>query len=204
MHISEGVLTLPVLSAGYALTITGVALGLRKINAENLPKVAVLAAVFFVASFMHINVGPSSVHFMLNGLIGIILGWAAFPVIFVGLLIQGILFQYGGLTTLGINTFNVAGPAVLFGLLFKHMIITGNPLKSNIAAFSTGFLALGLSAVLICITLLIVDPVQFKTVGYTVLAAHIPVMFIEGFLALACVRFIKKVKPDLFDPLLSN
>ncbi len=44
---------------------------------------------------------------------GLLLGWPAFPAILVGLFLQALLFQFGGLTVLGVNTFNVAVPAVL-------------------------------------------------------------------------------------------
>ena len=46
-------------------------------------------------------------HLILNGLLGMLLGWAAFPSIFVALMLQAILFQYGGITVLGVNTFNM-------------------------------------------------------------------------------------------------
>ena len=62
--------------------------------------VAILAAHFFVGSLIHVPVGPSSVHVVLNGLLGMLLGWAAFPSIFVALMLQAILFQYGGITVL--------------------------------------------------------------------------------------------------------
>jgi len=197
MHISEGVLSMPVLAGGAALTIAGVALGLRKINSDNLPKTAVLTAAFFTASFIHINVGPSTVHLMLNGLLGLMLGWAAFPVVLIGLLIQGILFQYGGLTTLGLNTLNVAGPAVLFGCIFNRLIFSENSLKSSLGAFMTGFLAMGLTAIMVGVALVLTDPVKYKIAAYTIWVSHVPVMFIEGAIALLCVRFLKRVKPEL-------
>ena len=97
MHISEGVLSPPVLVAGAALTAAGVAMGLRKMDNEKIPRVAVLTAAFFVASLIRVPLGPSSVHLILNGLLGLVLGWAAFPAILVGLALQAILFQFGGL-----------------------------------------------------------------------------------------------------------
>ena len=45
----------------------------------------------FVASLVHVPVGPSSMHLVLNGLLGLLLGWAAFPAILVGLLLQAVL-----------------------------------------------------------------------------------------------------------------
>ena len=95
MHISEGVLTAPVLGVGAVLTFYGLAIGLRKMDYEKLPEVAVLSSVFFVASLIHVPIGPSAAHLILNGLCGVLLGWLAFPAIFVGLTLQGVLFEYG-------------------------------------------------------------------------------------------------------------
>ena len=79
----------------------GLAIGLKKMDYEKLPEVAVLSSVFFVASLIHVPIGPSAAHLILNGLCGVLLGWLAFPAIFVGLTLQGVLFEYGGITTLG-------------------------------------------------------------------------------------------------------
>lgn len=197
MHISEGVLSMPVLAGGALLTVGGLCLGLRKINADNLPRTAVMAAAFFTASFIHFNVGPSTVHLMLNGLIGVMLGWAAFPVVLIGLLLQGLLFQYGGLTTLGVNTFNVAGPAVLFGVLFRGIILNGTSARSSTGAFAAGFLAIGLTAVLVSVALYLTDPVKYKVAAVAILTSHVPIMFLEAVITLLCVRFLKKVRPEL-------
>ena len=116
MHISEGVLSTPVLLSGAALTVVGTAIGLKKMDYDRIPQVAVLSAAFFVASLIHVPIGPSSVHLILNGLLGLLLGWAAFPAILVGLALQALLFQYGGLIVLGVNTFNMAMPAVVLPL----------------------------------------------------------------------------------------
>lgn len=101
MHISEGVLSPAVLGAGAVLAAAGIVIGLRKLDYGRLMTVAILAAAFFVGSLIHVPIGPSSVHLILNGLLGMLLGWAAFPSIFVALMLQAILFQYGGITVLG-------------------------------------------------------------------------------------------------------
>jgi cobalt/nickel transport system permease protein len=77
---------------------------------KEVPKVAILSSVFFVASLIHVPLGPSSVHLILNGIMGVLLGWTAFPAILVALALQGVLFQFGGITTLGVNTLNMALP----------------------------------------------------------------------------------------------
>ncbi|HIJ20834.1 MAG TPA: cobalt transporter CbiM, partial [Deltaproteobacteria bacterium] len=108
MHISEGILSGPVLISGVALAAAGTAIGLKKLDYERIPRAAILAASFFVASLIHVPVGPSSVHLILNGIVGLILGWGAFPVILVALVLQAIFFQFGGITTLGVNTMIMA------------------------------------------------------------------------------------------------
>ena len=121
MHISEGVLSAPVLISGAALAAAGVAVGLRRLDPERLMSTAMLAAVFFVGSLVHVPVGLGSAHLILSGLLGMLLGWAAFPAIFTALLLQAVLFQYGGLTTLGVNTVIMAAPAVLCAALFSPL-----------------------------------------------------------------------------------
>jgi cobalt/nickel transport system permease protein len=47
MHISEGVLSAPVLVTGAALTAVGVAVGLKKMDYEKIPQVAVLTSAWY-------------------------------------------------------------------------------------------------------------------------------------------------------------
>ena len=61
------------------MAAAGRAVSLRRLDYDHLSKVAVLSATFFVASLIHFPIGPTSFHLTLNGLIGVILGWAAFP-----------------------------------------------------------------------------------------------------------------------------
>ena len=79
MHIADGILSVPVIAATSALALAGVGIGLAKVDHEDIPQVGVMAAVFFVTSLIHINIGPVSVHLMLTGLLGLLLGWTAFP-----------------------------------------------------------------------------------------------------------------------------
>ena len=122
MHIADGVIAAPVIAATSVAAVAGLGLGLRTLDADRIPQTAVLSATFFVASLIHITVGPSSVHLIVNGLIGVLLGWAAFPAMFVGLLLQSVLFGFGGVTVLGVNLFNIAAPAVLCHFAVRRFI----------------------------------------------------------------------------------
>ena len=145
MHISEGVLSAPVLLAGAGGSLAGITIGLKKMDAADVPRVAVLSAAFFVASLIHVPIGPANVHLILNGLAGLVLGWVAFPAIFVGLTLQALLFQYGGITTLGVNTWNMAFPAVVCYGFFARWVRTGSPKSSLLAAFLCGSVSIALS-----------------------------------------------------------
>ncbi|MCV6597055.1 MAG: cobalt transporter CbiM, partial [Mangrovicoccus sp.] len=103
MHIVDGALSNPVVIGGAIAAAGGIAMGLRSLDLDRIPTAGVLSAAFFVASLIHVPIGPSSVHLILNGLAGLLLGWAAFPALFVGLLLQAVFFGFGGLTVLGIN-----------------------------------------------------------------------------------------------------
>lgn len=194
MHISEGVLATPVLVSGGALTAIGTAIGLRKLDYDQMAKVGILSAAFFMASLIHVNIGPSSVHLLLNGILGLLLGWAAFPAVLVGLFLQAIFFQFGGLTVLGVNTFNVAGPAVLCGALFT-MVTQRWPHLLGPAAFITGGFSVVLTALAVAVSLVFTEE-SFVEAAALVVTAHLPVMVIEGIVAGFCVLFLAKVQPE--------
>jgi cobalt/nickel transport system permease protein len=88
---------------------------------EEIPRIALLTAAFFVASLVHVRVGPTSVHLLLNGLVGVLLGGRAALAIGVGLALQALLIGHGGYNTLGVNTCILALPALLCGALFRRL-----------------------------------------------------------------------------------
>ena len=115
VHIAEGALPLPECLAGYALTLAILCLTLwfRKLKLEDVPRLALFTIIFFVASFIHVNVGPSSVHPLFNGLGGAVLGLHSYLGIFIALLLQAVLAGHGGLSTLGVNTVDMGVPALV-------------------------------------------------------------------------------------------
>jgi cobalt/nickel transport system permease protein len=198
MHISEGVLSAPVLIAGAAVAVAGVSVGLRRMDNENIPKVAVLSSAFFVASLIHVPLGPASVHLVLNGISGILLGWLSFPSIFVALTLQAILFQFGGITTLGVNTVVMALPGVICYYLFRGYVRRENGFLSYASAFSCGALSVFLSCIFVAVALISTEK-SFMTVAKLIVVAHLPVMAIEGVMTLFCILFLKKVRPELLE-----
>ncbi len=195
MHISEGVLSGPVLISGMVLATTGTAIGLKKLDYDHIAKTGILSAAFFVASLIHVPIGPSNVHLILNGIVGLLLGWTAFPAILVALTLQAIIFQFGGITTLGVNTIIMALPALICYYLFGPLIHK-KPSISVSAAFACGFFSVLISALIVGIALIFTEE-NFLTISAMLVIAYLPVMIIEGIVTVFCLAFLKKVQPTM-------
>ena len=125
MHIAEGVLSAPVLITGAAAAAAGIAVGLKRLDESRLMTAGLVGAAFFIASLIHVPIGVSSAHLLLCGLVGVMLGVSAYPVIFTALLLQGVLFEFGGLTVLGVNTTTMGTGALAAGMLFHALVHPG-------------------------------------------------------------------------------
>jgi len=196
MHIAEGVLPLPLLGAGAALCLVGAAIGLKRTEQEEIPLVGIMAAAFFVASLIHVPLGPTSVHLLLLGPVGLLTGWAAFPAILIALLLQAMFFQYGGLTVLGVNTCIMALPALLAFLVCAPLVRSTPRGAATMGAFVAGAGAI-LTAGAFTAGVLALAGEAFIPAAQTVLAAHLPVAGIEGMITVAVIGFIRKVKPEM-------
>lgn len=196
MHVSDGILSGPVITAGFIGTVAIAALTLRKMDLEEIPKISVATSAFFVASLIHIPIGPSSVHLLLNGLVGVILGWRAFPAILLGIILQAILFGHGGVTVIGVNTVMLGGGALCAYLVWqlRHQFhFKRNEVVFGFLGGATGTIASGIILSLALIT----TGEAFTATAALVLGYHVPVMVIEGLVAGACAGFLMKVKPEL-------
>ncbi|WP_305042469.1 cobalt transporter CbiM [Geoalkalibacter sp.] len=195
MHISDGVLPVGAALASGAASLAIAAWSARRIQGEELPKVAVVTASFFVASLLHVPLGPTSVHLLIPGLVGVLLGRAAFLAIALGLVLQSLLFQFGGLTALGANALMMGIPALICGWLFQTF--KGQARKRQVLV---GGLAGGLGTVfsgLILALLLATGGEDFFGVARLALLAHVPVVAIEALVSAFTVSFLLKVKPEL-------
>ena len=199
MHISDGVLSAPALWSGAGLAVGGVWLGLRRLDYDRIPRVAVLSSAFFVASLAHVPLpGGASGHLVLNGLVGLILGWAAFPAILVGLLLQAILFQHGGFTVLGVNTVTMAAPAVLVHMALRRATRARSDRLAALAGFAAGVSGVLLASALVCVAL-IASHEALQEAATTLFVFHVPLMLVEGCVAASVVTFLRKTRPDLLE-----
>ena len=197
MHIVDGALADSVVIGGAVLAVAGISYGLSRMDLERIPQMGVLSAAFFIASLIHVPVGPTSLHLILNGLIGLALGWAAFPVLFVVLILQAVFFGYGGLIVLGVNTLNIALPGVIAWLLIEKRVLINPPQQAAIWGGIAGALSILLTATMVSISLALSGE-AFVAAAMLVLWSHIPLMVIEALVTAAAVFLLTKVKPDFF------
>lgn len=211
MHIPDGYLPVEVVIGGYVVTGLATWYSLKKINKRKdpraeIPKASILTAAFIVVSLIHIPIPPTSVHLMLSGLMGILLGYYAFPAILIGILFQTVLFHHGGITTIGINTMNFGIPALITYLLFNPLLkrVNINRKSISIIGFLAGVVGSTLSVIMFTLILINFIPAELDLISekdalITLSVAHIPIIVIEGIVSAIILAYLLKAKPKLLE-----
>lgn len=186
------------LTVGWAATVVGTGIGLRRMDYERVPQVALLSATFFVVSLIPIPLGVTSAHLILCGLMGLILGWATFPAVLVALILQALIAGVGGPTTLGINTTVMAVPGVVCYGMFHRAVHARGEAVTFAAAFAAGALAVVGGASLNALAL-VLSGEGFEVIAGTAFALHLLIAPVEGLITAVTVVFLRKVRPELLD-----
>ena len=209
MHIPDGFLPPQVCLAGYALTGGVTWYSLRQIKRDrytqaNIPKASLLTAAFFVASLVSIPVPPTSVHLIFNGLMGAVLGYYAFPAILIGLFFQAVMFQHGGMSTLGINAIIIGTPAIAAYHLFRQRehLQEKRQILTKVLSFAAGAGALVLSATMFAVLLITyispdMDVNAERTAILVSLSGYGIQAIVEGLFSVMLISFLEQVKPEL-------
>ena len=197
MHLVDGVVSNPIVAVATVAAGVAVAVGLRRVQPDDVPKIALLSAAFFVASLMRVPIGPGAAHLMLTGLMGMLLGPMIFPAVLAGLLMQSLVFGFGGVSVLGLNLLNVALPGYLAYLIFSPFLKNTQEKFAMIWGSAAGAFAVLGSALMVAISLALSGD-GFWPVAQMIVAAHIPVAVVEGLVVGVALSFLLKLKPALF------
>ncbi len=198
-HIPDGLLSAPVLVTGAAVAAAMVAVGVRRLDAERIPQAAMLAAALFVASLVSVPAGPSSVHLLLNGLAGLLLGWAAAPAVLVALALQAAFFGYGGLLSLGVNTMNIAVPALVCAALLGRGLAAASPRGLVLRGAVAGALGVALTGTLVAVCIGASGP-ELVPAAQVLVVTYLPLAVGEAAVTAAAVGFLGRVAPELLAP----
>jgi cobalt/nickel transport system permease protein len=211
MHIPDGFIDPSACVAGYAVTGGISWYCLHKINRDKnpeikIPKAALLTVAFFVVNLINIPIPPSSLHFVLNGLMGVVLGYYAFPAILIALFFQAVMFQHGGISTLGVNAIIMGFPALLAYYIFRlrHQIKMNEQKRTKIFAFLAGAGGVIIAATIFSVMVITTIPADInaqteRRAIYISLAIYTIPAVMEGIFTLMLASFLDRVKPELLE-----
>ncbi|HMP01593.1 MAG TPA: energy-coupling factor ABC transporter permease [Gemmatales bacterium] len=205
VHLSDGILSLPACAVGGAILLVMVILGGWRLRDDEIPRLAVMAAAFLVASLIRIHVPGGSVHLLLNGLVGVLVGRRAAVAIPLALLLQAILFQHGGLAVLGVNGVVMVLPAWLAALGFALGRRHGwwrRPWLRAVGGFvlGSGAVLLTASGYLAALALGGMAAGELTGVGMVVFVGHLPLAVIEGLFTVVVLAALWRARPEMFVP----
>jgi len=198
VHISEGILPSPVWAGSYAIALGVTGLALRRFDERRIPQVAVMTSIFFVASSIPVPIPGPSCHLLLNGLVGVVLGWSAVPAILLALLLQYLLLGEGGLSSLGANTLTMAGGAVAAYYTFRiRQLLPGRAWAGGLSGILATLAALGVSGFLYYGIMVLANP-DYRLISLVYLGGFHGLLFlIEPLVTAFVVMFLVRVKPEL-------
>lgn len=205
MHIPDGFLdtktwlSLTVISTAILVaTIKGFK---REDLEQRIPLIGVTAAFVFAAQMLNFPVaGGTSGHFMGGVLCCILLGpWTGFITMSLVLIVQCLLFQDGGLTTLGANIFNMAlmGSVGGFGLYFFFRLLLWGDRTRPVAYALAAWCSLMLAAFCTSVELSISGTVKLSLGLPAMLSVHALIGVVEAVVTTTALMTLWRVRPEL-------
>ena len=196
----DGVLRPTWCVAGFIVAIGLLLIGAYKIRDEEIPWLAVITAAFFVSSSIHVPLPGTSVHLVLNSLVGVILGRRAAVSIVIGLVLQMALLGHGGLTTLGVNTCVLTLPALgawsVFRIVRRQSWLI-RPKWAGLVGLILGGLTVMVTAALNFVVLWLGAVTFFLGPATAAFLSHLAVAAVEALITASTLSFLVKVKPEV-------
>lgn len=198
VHVADGVLRPEWWAGAWLLAIPLIAVSLYRLDAQEIPQLAMVTALYFVASSIHLPIGGVSVHLLLTGLVGVLAGRRAALVIAPGLLLQSRLIGHGGLLSLGFNIDIMAVSAIIAGAIYTNLAARhrDRQLWQGILAFGSACLGVALTVGLGFAGLRFGTASEIQPMTWTFVIAHVPIMAIEGLLSAAVLTYLSRVRPE--------
>jgi len=193
MHIPEGFLDIKTLVvtdgiAGVLLVLSAKKVE-RDISSESVAKMGIATSfVFAVNMFAFPVAGGTSAHLTGVVLISAILGgWQGFICSSVALFLQAVLFQHGGILSLGANIINISGWGALLGFIAR-MFRKFKPLAGGILSF----LAVILGSITCACELYLSKRGSFLRGATAMAVGNLFPAVIDGVITFFVLKFLKK------------
>jgi cobalt/nickel transport system permease protein len=203
MHIPDAFIPIPQGIIYWVVALIFVALALRwakdEMNEEKIPLVAVLAAgIFALQSFnLPVSMGTSG-HLVGGALAAIVLGspFAAVFILSLVLIVQGVLFGDGGITTMGANILNMGVIGGFVGFYtFKGLM--GATKSMPVSAFAAAWLACFIPAEACAVEMFLAGTFPLREGLIAMGLYHAAIGIIEGIVTVVAILLIMKARPDI-------
>ncbi|MDD4299028.1 MAG: cobalt transporter CbiM [Methanomicrobium sp.] len=203
MHIPDAFIPLPQAAVYWIIAVIFIALALKwarnELDEEKMPLIAVLAAGIFAIQAFNLPIGMgTSGHLVGGALAAIVLGspYAAVFILTIVLIIQGVIFGDGGITTMGANIINMG---VIGGFVGYYSF------KAIKTATGSFYASAGIAAWLACFIPALACAVEMFIAGTFPLipgllgmgAYHAAIGIIEGAITAGAIYLIHTTRPDL-------
>jgi cobalt/nickel transport system permease protein len=203
MHIPDSFIPLGQALVYWAIALVFIALSLRwardEMNEEKIPLVAVLAAGIFALQSFNLPVGMgTSGHLVGGALAAIVLGspFAAVFILTLVLIVQGVLFGDGGITTMGVNILNMGVIGGFVGFYTFRGLMAGTR-SIALSAFTAAWLACLVPALAGAVELYVAGTFPLQAGLIAMGLYHAIIGIIEGFVTVVAIRLILTARPDI-------
>jgi cobalt/nickel transport system permease protein len=207
LHVPDGFLNGPVLTSTWVVSIGLIALALKRVQAEYqdraVPLMGVCAAFIFAAQMINFPIpGGTSGHLLGGTLAGALLGpWAGSLVMSVVFIVQGVVFQDGGITAMGANIFNMGLIGTFGGYYILRMVrsaIGRDKLSGMVVATAvSAWLSVVIAAAVCALELAVSGTVPLNVAMGAMVGWHILIGIGEALITVATVTFVWRTRPDL-------
>ena len=213
MHIPDGLIDPTQIIIYWVISIGFIAVGFKKLGKtfededsdKLVPYIGVLAAIIFAFQFVNYPVpGGTSGHLVGGTLVAVILGpWASVIILFMILVVQS-LFGDGGITAIGINTFNMGIIGGVVGFLLVKILVKllkkTNLTKQMNVTISTAigaYISIILASFFAGIQIGLSGTIPFEIAVPAMVFWHIFIAIGEAIISALIVYYIYKAKPEL-------
>ncbi len=208
MHIPDGFLSFPIILLTWVLAIGLIAIALNRVQEEyqerTVPLMGVCAAFIFAAQMINFPIpGGTSGHLLGGTFAGVLLGpWAGSLVMAVVFIVQGTLFQDGGLTVLGANVVNM-GLIGTFGgyYLYRtiHYALGRDSFRGIVVGAGVAAWVSVVVASIVCAIELAASGTVPLLVALSAMASwHVLIGIGESIITVVAVSYIWRTRPDMF------
>lgn len=206
LHLPDGFLSPLVAAVGWLLALVFISWSLRRTNKQlqqrQVPLMGILAAFIFAAQALNFPiVAGTSGHLLGGALAAVILGpWAASLVMTAVIVLQGFLFQDGGLLVMGWNIMNM-GVMTSFvgyaGYRWARRLSPSNWGGIQVGAFAGAWLSVMVGAMATAVELAASDTFPLPLALPAMAGVHAMIGLGEGVITVATLSFLERVRPGI-------